>query len=106
MPQPKRHESAAARQAAFRARRAQARQTELASKGLPSLPPIPSMPGWPRWNAAFSLAREVIARSLSEMQDYHDDRSEPWQESDRGEAHQEKIAAVENALDVLDELMA
>ena len=35
MPQPRRHASAAARQAAYRSRREQARQGELAAKGLP-----------------------------------------------------------------------
>ena len=53
MPQPKQHASNAARQAAFRARREQARLVELAGKGLPSLPMISSLPGWARWNASF-----------------------------------------------------
>jgi hypothetical protein len=56
MPQPRIHASAAERQAAFRARREQARQSELATKGLPSLPIISSMPGWPRWIAIFKMA--------------------------------------------------
>jgi hypothetical protein len=105
MPQPKQHASAAARQAAFRARRAQVRQAELAAQGLPPLPAISSMPGWSRWTAAFSMARELIATNLSQMQDYHDDRSEQWQESDRGEAHRETITATENLLEALDDIL-
>lgn len=105
MPQPKQHASAAARQAAFRARRDQGRQAELAAKGLPALPRISSMPGWPRWNAAFQAAQQLIAESLSEMQDYFEERSENWQESPRGEAHQEKIASVEAVQDALSDLL-
>ena len=106
MPQPKQHASAAARQAAFRARREQARQAELAAKGLPSLPVISSMPGWARWNASFKAAQALIAESLGEMQDYFEERSESWQESQRGEEHQEKIASVEVAYDALSDLLA
>jgi hypothetical protein len=47
MPRPRIHASAAARQAAFRVRREQARQAVLAAKGLPALPAIPSMQGAP-----------------------------------------------------------
>ena len=106
MPQPKIHASAARRQAAFRVRREQARQAELAAKGLPALPVISSMPGWPRWNASFMVAQELIACNLSEMQDYYDDRSESWQESERGEDHQERIASVEAVLEALGELIS
>jgi len=106
MPQPKKHTSAAARQAAFRARREETRQAVLAAKGLPSLPIISSMPGWARWNASFTAARALIADSLGEMQDYYDARSESWQESDRGEAHQEKITSVETAVDALSDLLS
>ena len=106
MPQPKIHASAAQRQAAFRARRERARQAELAAKGLPPLPAISSMPGWPRWNASFTAAQELIACNLSEMQDYYDDRSERWQESERGGEHQERIASVEAVLDALGELIS
>ena len=106
MPQPKIHASNAARQAAFRARRDQTRQAELAAKGLPSLPVIASLPGWARWNASFKAAHELIAGSLREMQDYFEDRSENWQESERGEAHQEKITSVESVFDALGDLLS
>jgi hypothetical protein len=106
MPQQKRHPSNAARQAAFRARREQVRQAELAAKGLPSLPAISSMPGWTRWNASFQAANALIVESLSEMQDYFDDRSESWQESDRGEEYQEKITCVEAVVDALSDLLS
>jgi hypothetical protein len=62
------------------------------------------MPGWPRWNAAFAHAQELVADALREMQDYFEDRSESWQDGERGEEHQEKIASVEAVLEALSEL--
>ena len=52
MPQSRIHASAAERQAAFRARREQARQVEIAAKGLPPLPAIPGYPLGDSWMAA------------------------------------------------------
>ena len=43
------------------------------------------MLGWPRWNAAIEAARELVERTVEEMQEYFDDRSEDWQESERAE---------------------
>ena len=106
MPQPRKHASGAARQAAFRARREQTRQAEFAAKGLPLLPVISSMPGWARWNASFTAAHELIADSLGEMKDYFEDRSTSWQESERGEEHQERIASVEVAVEALGDLLS
>lgn len=105
MPQQRKYNTNAARQEAYRARREQSRQIALAAKGLPALPAIATIPGWPRWNASFTAAHALIADSLSEMQDYFDERSENWQESQRAEEHQERIASVEAALDALAELI-
>lgn len=105
MPQQRKYNTNAARQEAYRVRREQEHQTALAAKGLPSLPAIATLPGWARWNASFTAAHALIADSLSQMQGYYDDRSESWQESQRGEEHQERIASVEAALDALSELI-
>jgi hypothetical protein len=104
MPQPKCHASAAARQAAYRKRCDSARRVELASKGLPSLPAISTMPGWSRWNASLNAARELVERAVEEMQEYFDERSEEWQESERAEEHQEKIDSIQTLLDAFGEL--
>jgi hypothetical protein len=105
MPQPKRYASAAARQAAYRQRCEQARQAALAAKGLPSLPVVATMPGGVRWKASLTSAHELMADTLGEMQDYFDERSESWQESSRGEDHQERIGALEAVLDALEDLL-
>jgi len=105
MPQPRMHTSPAARQAAYRARCEKARQAALLAKGLPPLPTIASLPGWARWNASLTAANEMIAETANEMQDYFDDRSENWQESERGEEHQERIISVEAVAESLGELI-
>ena len=106
MPQPRIHSSPAERQAAYRARTELARQHAASAKGLPSLPALATMPGWPRWNATFRMAHDLIEGAVSEMQDYFDDRSDTWQESERGEEHQERIASTEAVLEALGELIS
>ena len=50
-------------------------------------------------------AHLLLSEAVVEMQTYHDDRSEQWQESERGDEHQERIASVEAVVDALDGLM-
>lgn len=104
MSQKRIYPSHAARQAAYRARRECARQAALEAKGLPPLPAIATVPAWPRWRSTFAAATQLLTNSLTEMQDYFDLRSQSWQESDRGEKHQEQIALLEAALEALGEL--
>lgn len=105
MPQPRGHASSAARQAAYRKRCGTAHSLVLAAKGLPQLPAIPMIAGRARWNASLMAAHTLATTVMDEMQAYYDDRSENWQESAKGEEHQEKIAAVEAVLEALDELL-
>jgi hypothetical protein len=105
MPQPKKHASPAARQAAYRRRTQGAHQADLLARGLPALPVIATMPGGRRWNAALSSARVLATTTLGEMEEYFQDRSEQWRESNRGAEHQDRTAAVEAALDALDEAL-
>ena len=55
----------------------------LAQKGLPALPSIPTMPGNARWSAMITQAHLLLSEAVLEMQSYHDDRSEQWQDSDK-----------------------
>ena len=48
----------------------------------------------------------IKTNTLGEMQDYYEERSESWQESDRGEEHQEKVASVEVIVDALSDLLS
>ena len=49
MPTPRKHDSAAARQAAYRVRCLEARRQELKRKSLPPVPLVPTIPGDARW---------------------------------------------------------
>lgn len=104
MPQPKEHASAAARQAAYRRRCESARKAVLASKGLPQLPAISTIPGRPRWNASINTARDLVERTVEEMQEYFDERSEEWQEGEKASDFQDRIDEVQAMLDAMGEL--
>jgi hypothetical protein len=106
MPQRKIHTSHAHRQAAYRQRCLQAQQLQLQEKGLPALPAIPSVPGTQRWRLAIAKATELLSMVAQEMGSYFNDRSEEWQESERGESFQERLDALCEARDMVDELTA
>lgn len=102
MPTTRRYPSHAHRQAAYRRRQADARKEEMKSQGIPPLPPVSTMPGWPRWNAMTQRLLLLLNAIQEEMQDYYDQRSEDWQESERAEALTERLQAVEEALSALE----
>lgn len=105
MPQPAKHKNAAARQAAYRARREQAIRDQAKERGLPPLPPLPTLPGTKRWNAALTLAYRLVEEVGEQMQSYFDDRSETWQESERAQEFIDRLEAVEAAREALDVLL-
>ena len=105
MPRPRTYASAAARQAAYRARCEQARKEQLRQQGLPPLPTITTLPGVSRWKAALTAAHTLLLQVNTEMQDYFDARSQSWQESERGEAFTERQQAVEALADELQSLL-
>jgi len=96
----------AQRQAAYRQRCGRARLAELAERGLPASPPIPTIPGNARWNAAIARAQVLLDGVRAEMEGYHADRSEAWQESERGEAFTERLEAIEAVCNELEQLPA
>ena len=62
------------------------------------------MPGWPRWNASLNTARELVDRTVEEMQEYFDERSEEWQEGEKAAEFHESFDSVEEMLDAMSEL--
>lgn len=104
MPTPRKYESPAQRQAAYRARLVAAQDELLTSKGLPSLPPIPAMPGHRRWEAMIRMAFSLLQSAYAEMQGYFDERSESWCDSDRGEAFTERMDYLAELLDSFEAL--
>jgi len=101
MARPRKHQSNAKRQAAYRQRTRQAIFRQLEAKGLPALPAIPTIPGWSRWNQAIQQAGGLVTQVQSEMEDYYDDRSETWQDSDQGKEFQERLQDVSDVLDAV-----
>jgi len=85
MPQPRKYKTRAEQQAAYRKRRMLSDRELLAQKGLPPLPAIPTIPGNARWSAMIEQAHTLLSTAIQEMQDYHDDRSEQWQDSTKAE---------------------
>ena len=106
MPQPKKHASRAARQTAYRLRCQEARAQEQKQQGLPALPTLPTLPGTARWRAAVGSAQLLLETTQAEMQAYFDERTETWQESERGQLFTERLQALETALSSLEEIGA
>ena len=97
MPEPKQHDTNADRQRAYRQRQKQARAAAMVT-GAPAAPAIPTMPSKKRWAALHEQATEAIRTMHSEMQTYYDERSDAWQESDKGDEFQGGIEAAETLL--------
>jgi hypothetical protein len=104
MPTPKKYSSSAQRQAAYRERQESARQIECERKGMPQIPVIPSMPGTRRWTRMLEYARTMVEAVKQEREDYYDERSETWQDSDKGADFQQDTEALDAVLDAMDGL--
>ena len=104
MPQPRQYPDPAAKQRAYRARQEQARRDQLQATGLPPASPIPTLPSRARWRALLEQARRSLETACGEMQAYHDDRSEAWQQGDRAAALLEHLDALTQILDDLEAL--
>ena len=98
MPQPRKYATRAEQQAAYRKRRSVSERQLLAQKGLPPLPAIPTMPGNARWRAMIGQAHLLLSETVSEMQSYHDDRSEQWQDSTKAEELLTKLEHLEETM--------
>jgi hypothetical protein len=106
MPQPLIYSSQAERQKAYRQRLAEQRLAEQQRKNLPRLPAVSTMPGTARWTALVESARVALDTLREEMQAYADERSEGWQESERGEKFVERISEVEEIMSQVETLQA
>lgn len=104
MAQQRQHPDNAEKQRAYRARQADARRAELQARGLPPTAPIPTLPSRARWHALLAQARLSLETARDEMQAYHDDRSEAWQQGERAAALQDHLDALAQLLDDLDAL--
>jgi hypothetical protein len=80
------------------------RLKQRAAGQLPAAPILTNIPPERRWKALQEQARTALQTMLDEMEAYQDERSETWQESERGEAFNERIDALESIIGELDEL--
>jgi hypothetical protein len=62
------------------------------------------MPGTVRWRQAVAQAHGLLAMVEREMEDYFSDRTEEWQDGERGESFQERIDALTEAKDMVEAL--
>ena len=62
------------------------------------------MPGRARWKAMFLLAHQLLSKATAEMQDYHDDRTEQWQESSKAKEMLEEIGRLDEIANELQSL--
>jgi hypothetical protein len=76
---------------------------QLQEKGLPASPAISTMPGTARWRQAVANAVELLSMVADEMESYFDDRSEGWQQSERGDSFRESIDTLCEARDAVAE---
>ena len=101
MPQARKYATRADQQSAYRQRRIASERQLLSQKSLPALPAIPTMPGSARWSAMIAQAHLLLSEAATEMQIYHDDRSEAWQD---GEKAEDMLAKIEHLQETMDQL--
>ena len=99
MPTPRKHANHAQRQRAYIERQKAAQLAASAAKNTPARAAIPTMPSTARWRALAKQAQTILNALHSEMEDYRDERSEEWQESQKAGAFQEVIERVAEALE-------
>lgn len=98
MPTPRMHPKLRGSPKRLPQRQALALTAQRASKGLPGTAPIPTMPSTARWRAMGSQAQSLLRSLADEMENYRDDRSEDWQEGERGQAFEDERETVREAL--------
>ena len=101
MPQPRKYATRADQQSAYRQRRIASDRELLSKKGLPALPAIPTMPGHARWSAMIAQAHLLLSEAVVEMQSYHDDRSQEWQDGAKAEDLLAKLEYLQETIDQL-----
>jgi hypothetical protein len=105
MSEPRKYLTNADRQRAWRKRQQTAQQQQLSQRGLPALPALPTLPGTPRWNAALAMAQALVATVCQEMSDYYEQRSQRWHESERAEEFSERMEAVQELSNQLEQIL-
>jgi hypothetical protein len=98
MPTPRKYPTNAARQAAYR--------TRLMAGRSDKTPSPPLHPGYRRWARLLRQAEALLTSIVDEMEAYCAERSEAWQNSERGEELLEQLAAREEIRELLRDQVA
>lgn len=85
LPQLRKYKTRSEQQAAYRLRVKRSLEELVSLKNLPSLPAVPTIPGTHRWRAMLASAQLMLETVAQEMIDYYEDRSQQWQESEKGD---------------------
>jgi hypothetical protein len=101
MPLPKVFANNAERQRAYRMRQKHKPKPDPVALKTASINSIPSTA---RWKSLREQALSALQSLQNEMQAYLDDRSEVWQESERGMTFQDKIESVEDVTAALQDV--
>ena len=99
MPTPRKYANHAQRQRAYLPRQKAAQLAAIAAKNRPAGAAIATMPSTARWRALVAQTQTILEALQTEMEDYRDDRSEEWQEGEKGDAFQQAIEQVAEALE-------
>jgi hypothetical protein len=102
MPQPKRHRNAAAKQRSYRQRLEAKFGASVCPAQTPKASPVSVIPSTARWRAMREHAVGLLGNLKTEMENYRADRTGNWQESEKGEAFQEKLDLLQEAVAILD----
>jgi hypothetical protein len=92
------------RQRAFRQRQRDAKAAALVT-GAPAAPQIATIPGIARWTTLHEQARRAIETMRDEMEAYKSDRSEQWQDSEKGAAFEDMIDRAAELLAAVEEFI-
>ena len=95
MPTPRKYATNADRQAAYRARCAMRPPTGLLA---------PAPPGTRRWTELVRQAHALLESVGEDMAAYAAARTDAWHDSERGDAFQERLALIEEAMSLLQEV--
>lgn len=93
-----------AQTAAEKQRRYRERLKAKAAGLLPDAPALANVPPVKRWQAMQANAAALLVRMRDELQGYYDERSDAWLESEKADAMQGRIDALDAAIDALEGL--
>jgi hypothetical protein len=98
MAQPRKYDTVADRQRAYRERQALQRENELMLRGWPKAPSFGPVPGKKRWNNLTHTSSICLQTVHDELKEFVSSKSEHWQKSKRADPFKERIAELEEVI--------